>query len=927
MLRSFGSGYLWSGGYQMLRWLECSADLRPGSWLGRRLLDLGSGVGAVGLVALLLGAEAINAPLLELRLASAVPRRKGRPLRRRAACNASGEKRPGRRPKAVACTDGVVIGDVLISRKDTIDFFGAARVTMNKDASALFVHRFARWNTLRPRRLDGGRKAVMALYPAETRYPKTPWTTALLLMTVIALLSTRNVLVASRLSWLRLMAQKLGVSASILLAVQAGATFPSGLQFPSTLLVTMLLGRAVERTMGGPILFSTYAACLTVWAIFLAPIAACLAWKSALPGTSHAVSLFAFFLLFLATGRVVNVSSVQNAEPLPGCTSISLWLNRWRLFKSLVLGQFLIVLCASVPFWQLRGSLVLAALIAAFHWIAPQLRSQTDRLIAHVLDLRECVRRKLDDSLKHLASDTDENPPVACTVTLVLFLFVSQMIQQHGGMKLFQFVSNAPNIAWPQAILSTFLLPDWKTFSCSILLLLLFARPIELDLGPSALALLYVASGLATNLLCHWGMVRAPLGLAAMGSLWSLVVMGMMITLKDTVRLKRPGRTLRSFTALRHSAQRVDVARCLEAVVLLYVVISWAVHSFPSTLAVARSFRSRPPLLNISWMPGWLIAAAGGTAGLLSCTVMRKELPANREAVPSAPESFADVGYEGLACGYQPAPRHVNAAAHFSGTLLTLSTEWIPKPCATPLLLRWYGSYFPHIITAAVSPPPEWSPVPHVSCHGRHGRWHLCYAKVLRRHKGFSNYLFLQADVFMRPSRLSGYPLERPWMLGVGGYSPRSFGDSFVEENWKGQVKSKDKALIRKWWQSLAAPGLKKLYEAAAGGPKMPQASVAGVANVPAIMSRYFVTLAESMPDLRGELAQSLIFDLWDLIPGSPRPTWLIGENETFWTSGQPPKQRMYEDQSVAFTHPLWLSGLREQQMLDEYLSKHPEDF
>ena len=54
----------------------------------------------------------------------------------------------------------------------------------------------------------------MALYPAETRYPKTPWTTALLLMTLIALLSTRNVLVASGLSWLRLMAQKLGVSAS-----------------------------------------------------------------------------------------------------------------------------------------------------------------------------------------------------------------------------------------------------------------------------------------------------------------------------------------------------------------------------------------------------------------------------------------------------------------------------------------------------------------------------------------------------------------------------------------------------------------------------------------------------------------------------------------------------------------------------------------
>ena len=29
---------------------------------------------------------------------------------------------------------------------------------------------------------------------------------------------------------------------------------------------------------------------------------------------------------------------------------------------------------------------------------------------------RQEARRRLDDSLKHLASDTDENPPVACTV-------------------------------------------------------------------------------------------------------------------------------------------------------------------------------------------------------------------------------------------------------------------------------------------------------------------------------------------------------------------------------------------------------------------------------------------------------------------------------------------------------------------------------
>lgn len=34
--------------------------------------------------------------------------------------------------------------------------------------------------------------------------------------------------------------------------------------------------------------------------------------------------------------------SVKNAEPLPGCTSITFWTNRWRLFRSLIVGQFLL---------------------------------------------------------------------------------------------------------------------------------------------------------------------------------------------------------------------------------------------------------------------------------------------------------------------------------------------------------------------------------------------------------------------------------------------------------------------------------------------------------------------------------------------------------------------------------------------------------
>ena len=38
---------------------------------------------------------------------------------------------------------------------------------------------------------------------------------------------------------------------------------------------------------------------------------------------------------------------------------------------------------------------------------------------------------------------------------------------------------------------------------------------------------------------------------------------------------------------------------------------------------------------------------------------------------------------------------------------------------------------------------------------------------------GFSNYLFLKADVLMRPSRLISHPLDRPWLLSLGGYSTR----------------------------------------------------------------------------------------------------------------------------------------------------------
>ncbi|CAK9087846.1 unnamed protein product [Durusdinium trenchii] len=299
--------------------------------------------------------------------------------------------------------------------------------------------------------------------------------------------------------------------------------------------------------------------------------------------------------------------------------------------------------------------------------------------------------------------------------------------------------------------------------------------------------------------------------------------------------------------------------------------------------------------------------------------VMRKEQPAARHHVEEVEDQGLEFSMGPLGCGYVPVP-HRKEAAHFSGTLLTLLFDWIPKPCATPLLLRWYGSYFQHIITAAVSPPPERSSVPHLSCRHRH--FQLCYAKVLRRHKGFSNYLFLGSDVFMRPQRLLGFPLDRPWLLASGGYSPRSYGDDLLD---RATSRPSDEALM-KWWQGPSAVALKRLYVEAAGGPRVPQASAPGVANIPAIMGKYFVSLAESLSEVRGDLAQSMIFDLWEVIPGTPK-TWLVAENDTLWMRGPGTRQRLYEDHLAAFTHPLWLSGPKEQKSLDIYLLEHEQDF
>ena len=107
------------------------------------------------------------------------------------------------------------------------------------------------------------RKAVMALYPAETRYPKTPWTTALLLMTLIALLSTRM------FWWLRGCLGWDWWHKSLEFLLRSCWQCKQARHFP----VVCNLHRPCWRpccwveqwkvTMGGPILFSTFAACLS----------------------------------------------------------------------------------------------------------------------------------------------------------------------------------------------------------------------------------------------------------------------------------------------------------------------------------------------------------------------------------------------------------------------------------------------------------------------------------------------------------------------------------------------------------------------------------------------------------------------------------------------------------------------------------------
>lgn len=74
---------------------------------------------------------------------------------------------------------------------------------------------------------------------------------------------------------------------------------------------------------------------------------------------------------------------------------------------------------------------------------------------------------------------------------------------------------------------------------------MLFARAVELELGPSATMLAYVMGGVCSNLLCYFIMLRTPVGLPFVGSLFALGFLALGATLKHTLWLKNPGDLVR----------------------------------------------------------------------------------------------------------------------------------------------------------------------------------------------------------------------------------------------------------------------------------------------------------------------------------------------------------------------------------------------
>lgn len=255
------------------------------------------------------------------------------------------------------------------------------------------------------------RRALLALYEPRTRYPNIPWTNVLVLLGLALLVASRcpalpplpalptlptlpPAVVARLASWHGSAAALLGAwrAAAVaavpprLAAVMAAAAalpaaaicalatvtpqsaafsaaalrFPdASFQAPATALLLLLLGRHVETTLGG--------VCLASACVFAGGLTAAVAGSS--PGSVPLAVLCAPVCLYVTTSKAGLVTSVKHGEPLKGCISVTFWVNRWRVFKLIVLVQFVLTV-ALAPLVvagrgaEARGALAVAAAAA-----------------------------------------------------------------------------------------------------------------------------------------------------------------------------------------------------------------------------------------------------------------------------------------------------------------------------------------------------------------------------------------------------------------------------------------------------------------------------------------------------------------------------------------------------------------------------------
>lgn len=234
-----------------------------------------------------------------------------------------------------------------------------AFVSENKPASSK-GRPFPVANTYCPK-VASPRKAILSLYPSRVQYPPRPWTFVLIAI-LIASWGIQSVLtshipetVADKLVEFRgpLLAAFGPRAAAAYKAFAKSIGWTGSAAAPSAsacLLLLLLLGRHVEGTVGSFVVIAYVAGAMLQFPVAIlcqtmAPATCMLATSSlADVGCAHLSGLGAVFLLFAYTCNFVRVTSVLQGEPLSGCTTISFWVNRWRMFRVLAIGQFIALL-------------------------------------------------------------------------------------------------------------------------------------------------------------------------------------------------------------------------------------------------------------------------------------------------------------------------------------------------------------------------------------------------------------------------------------------------------------------------------------------------------------------------------------------------------------------------------------------------------